>query len=250
MSEVVQPRTAEERRRTSPAEPQLPPMSRGQVALRLSLGAVGVAAVLCLLGLLLIHLPRGLDDFDGQLDRWLAARRTGLLDALTWAGSGAANTQTAIAVAVVAFFALRWWLGRWYESWVVATAIIGELLIFLVVTAVVHRPRPPVHHLDAAPPTSSYPSGHTGAAVALYGCLAVILWRYLHSRTQAVVLCTLLLLVPFAVGSSRLYRGMHYPTDVVAGAIGGALWLAVVLWVLLPRLPSPRDDQPASAVRR
>jgi len=100
--------------RSDHREPQLPPMSRGQVALRLTLGALGVVVLLCLLGLVLTHLPHGLDDFDAKVDRWLAARRTSLLDALTWAGSAAANTQTAIAVAVVAFFSLRWWLGRWY----------------------------------------------------------------------------------------------------------------------------------------
>ena len=47
----------------------------------------------------------------------------------------------------------------------------------------------------------------------------------------AVALC----LVPVAVGVSRLYRGMHFPTDVVAGAIGGGLWLLVVLLTLMPR---------------
>jgi undecaprenyl-diphosphatase len=156
-------------------------------------------------------------------------------------GSGSANTQTAIAVAFAAFFLLRWWLGRWYESWVVAAAIVGELLIFLVVTAAVHRPRPPVHRLDVAPPTSSFPSGHTGAAVALYGCLAVIAWRYLSSnhRRIAAVLCTFLWLIPAAVAISRAYRGMHYPSDIVAGALGGALWLAVVVWTFKPGPAAP-----------
>jgi undecaprenyl-diphosphatase len=225
-------------------------MSRGQVALRLGLGAVGVVLLLCVLGLVLTHLPRGMDDVDARVDQWLAGRRTHLLDALTWAGSGSANTQSVLTVAVLAFFVLRWWLGRWYESWVVAAAVVGELLVFLVVTAVVHRPRPPVHHLDVAPPTSSFPSGHTGAAVAVYGCLAVVLWRYLSSRTLAAVAAAVLLLVPFAVGASRLYRGMHYPTDVLAGALGGAAWLAVVLWVLLPRMPSPRAATPELAAAR
>ena len=65
--------------------------------------------------------------------------------------------------------ALRLWLGRWRESWTLPTPLVGELLAFLVVTAVVNRPRPGVPHLDAAAPTSSFPSGHTAPAVALYG---------------------------------------------------------------------------------
>jgi undecaprenyl-diphosphatase len=112
---------------------------------------------------------------------------------------------------------------------------VGELLVFLVVTAVVNRPRPDVPLLDAAPPTSSFPSGHTAAAVAFYGCLAVIVLRQLRPRWLAVTIATLLCLVPLVVGISRLYRGMHHPTDVVFGALGGGLWLALVLSTLLPR---------------
>jgi undecaprenyl-diphosphatase len=197
------------------------PGSRGTVAWRLGLGAAGVTALLVLLGLLVTHLSAG-----SRL----------ALDDLTVFGSGSANTQTAIAVTVVAGLLLRWWLGRWYESWVVVAAIVGELLIFLVVTAVVHRPRPPVRLMDVAPPTSSYPSGHTGAAVALYGCLAVIVLRYARPRQLAVVVAIMLWLVPVAVAGSRLYRGMHFPTDVLAGALGGGLWLLVVLATLLPRV--------------
>lgn len=60
-----------------------------------------------------------------------------------------------------------------------APVMAGELLTFLCVTLVVHRPRPPVARLDVAPETSSFPSGHTAAAVALYGCIAIlVLWIY------------------------------------------------------------------------
>lgn len=93
---------------------------------------------------------------------------------MTHLGTMTADTIVALAVTAVAVVGLRLWLGRWRESLVVV-AIVGELLIFLVITATVHRERPPVPQLDQAPPTSSFPSGHTGAAVALYGCLAVIL---------------------------------------------------------------------------
>jgi membrane-associated phospholipid phosphatase len=218
-----------------PAAPY--PGTRGMVAWRLGLGAVAVTAFLVLLGLALTHLAGAgtILTRDLQVDRWFAARRTSTLNTLTVFGSGSANTQTAIAVAAVAFLLLRWWLGRWYESWVVVAAIVGELVVFLAVTAAVHRARPAVPRLDVAPPTSSFPSGHTGAAVALYGCLAYLVLRYARRRALAVVCAVVLCLVPVAVGASRLYRGMHFPTDVVAGAVGGGLWLLVVLLTLMPR---------------
>ncbi len=218
-----------------PAPPY--PGSKGTVAWRLGLGAVGVTAFLVLVGLALTHLADAgaILTRDLPIDRWFAARRSATLDTLTVLGSGSANTQTAIAVAAVAFLLLRWWLGRWYESWVVVAAIVGELVVFLAVTAAVHRARPAVPRLDVAPPTSSFPSGHTGAAVALYGCLAYLVLRYARQRAVAVPCVVLLCLVPVAVGVSRLYRGMHFPSDVLAGAIGGGLWLLVVLLTLMPR---------------
>jgi membrane-associated phospholipid phosphatase len=160
------------------------------------------------------------------------------LDPLTHVGSGLADTTTCIAVAAVMVVVLRLWLGRWWESIVTVVAIQGELLIFLVITATVHRARPTVPHLDAAPPTSSYPSGHTGAAVALYGCLAIIVYRNVARRWLAGMIIAPLLALPFIVGLSRIYRGMHFATDVLAGAVAGGLWLAVVVIVLLVRRQS------------
>ena len=177
---------------------------------------------------------------DLAVERWLADQRTGTIDGMTKVGSSLANTQTAILVAAVAFFALRIWLGRFCESCVLVVSLGGELLIFLAVAALVQRPRPPVERLDAAPPTSSFPSGHTAASVALFGFLAVMLWRYADRRLGAV-LALALALIPFVVAASRMYRGMHYPTDVIAGALVGGVWLFCVLAVLLP---------PPSAIRR
>ena len=108
-------------------------------------------------------------------------------------------------------------------------AILGELFIFLLVTNTVHRQRPPVPRLDPAPPTSSFPSGHTAAAMALYGCLAIVLLRQMTHRRLARVLAVLCFCVPPIVAVSRVYRGMHYPTDVLFGAIGGGLWLLIAV---------------------
>ena len=247
MSDAPMATTQALRHTNTPAvtsQPQVHAGARRRVVGILAVGATSLTVLLILLGLGLTHLSDAgvLRRWDRSVDQWLFGHRTGGLDTLTRFGSGVANTQTAIAVGVVAFLLLRWWLGRWYESWVLALALVGELVVFLAVTAAVHRPRPDVPRLDEAPATSSFPSGHTGAAVALYGCLAVLLLRYGNSRL-GVLAAVLLGPVPVAVAASRLYRGMHYPTDVLAGALGGGIWLLVVLRVLLPR-PTRRASQP------
>ena len=208
---------------------------------RLVVGALLLAALLVGAGLLLTHVSDSWTQTDGALDRWFVAHRVGTWNAVTLVGSNMARTTTAAAVAVVAFFALRVWLRRWYESWVLVVALGGEVLIFLTVTAIVQRPRPDVPRLDQAPPTSSFPSGHTAAAVVVYGFLAFVIWRYMAHRGLATVICVLLIAVPVGVGMSRLYRGAHYPTDVIGGAVLGVVWLSFVISTLLPKEPpAPR----------
>lgn len=220
---------------------------RKVVAARLVGGAVALWGALSLIGLLITKVlsTNGSPPWDRGVDTWFAAHRTPALDTATVFGSAISNTQTVIAVTVVVVLLLRWRLGRWYESWVVVAAITGELLVFLAVTATVHRARPPVIELDVSPPTSSFPSGHTAAALALYGCLAILVVR-LWPSTATRVLAFLLFCLTLVVGVSRLYRGMHYLSDVVVGAIGGGLWLAVVVTTLLAH----RTSEQRAASRR
>lgn len=207
------------------------------IALRLVGGAVVLWGLFSLLGEFVAHvLVHGpVQSADRGVEVWFAARRAGVWNGVTMFGSGMAETYTAIGVTAVVVLLLRWRLGRWYESWVMVAAMVGELLVFYSVTMIVARPRPPVLRLDVAPPTSSFPSGHTAAAVALYGCIAVLVfWIYGRrraTRVAVVVLCC----IPVIVGMSRLYRGMHFPTDVLAGALIGGLWLLLVITTLLPR---------------
>jgi membrane-associated phospholipid phosphatase len=229
------------------------PLTRGS-AVRLVAGGVVLYLALAAVGLAITHLlsDSALVRADTAVSRWFAARRTPTLDTLTHIGTLLAETVTAIALSVLLFLVLRRWLGRWRESIGLVVAILGELFVFLLVTNTVHRPRPPVPRLDPAPPTSSFPSGHTAAAVALYGCLAVIVLRQMSNRWAARVIAVLCCCVPPIVGISRVYRGMHYPTDVLFGAIGGGGWLVIAVLVVVPpatygRGPRRRAGAPAVA---
>ena len=91
------------------------------------------------------------------------------------------------------------------------------------------EPRPLVKHLDVAPPTSSFPSGHTAAAVALYGAWALLAWQRSRSALLRGLLTLLATAVPIAVALSRMCRGMHDPTDVLAGVQVGTGWLTVTV---------------------
>jgi membrane-associated phospholipid phosphatase len=198
-------------------------------------GAVVIWLAFAGLGYLLGHSLRhsGLVHQDGAIDRWFAGHRHPFWNHVTKVATYGAETITVAALGLIAFVLLRWGLGRWQESLFLAVSIIGEVGIFVLTTWLVDRHRPSVPRLDSAPPTSSFPSGHTAAAVSLYGSLAIIAWHTARAgwiRTLATVAAVVL---PIAVATSRLYRGMHYLTDVLAGALLALCWLAVTHRLLL-----------------
>ena len=160
------------------------------------------------------------------------------------------ETPTIVALTALAAAVFRWKFGRWRESLVVIYAVVGETGIFMATTLLIDRPRPNVPKLDAAPPTSSFPSGHTAAAVCFYGAIAaIIIWHTRHRwiKVVAVVVCAA---VPLTIGGSRVYRGMHYPTDVLVGGLLGAIWLTVVLVYVRTHGAGGRCDAAVDADRR
>ena len=204
--------------------------------------ALAVLLVLVLLGLLVTRvLPHsGLGAADARVGPDLVRERTPMLTRYTYYATFLAETVTISVLAAMLFVVLRLTLRRWRESLFLGAAVVGEVLIFLVATLLIHRHRPAVPQLDAAPPTSSFPSGHTAASIALYGGLAVMAWRSEGARSARrrllrTVATVLALLIPIGVAFSRLYRGMHYPTDVIGGALLGICWLTATAVLLLPR---------------
>jgi membrane-associated phospholipid phosphatase len=176
-----------------------------------------------LLSKVLSHDAVGRDDAD--VSRWLAGHRNRDLNEVTSVTTKLAETLTITILAVLAVAVTAWVWRRWREPMLVAVAVAGEVTIFVTVTLLVDRSRPPVKHLDAAPPTSSFPSGHTAAAVALYGALAVLASERARSALVRGLFIALAVLVPLVVAASRMYRGMHYLSDVLGGLLLGWLWL-------------------------
>lgn len=207
------------------------------ITLRLVGGAIALWGLLSLIGVLVKHVLTfsRVGAWDHSVDVWFVAHRTGSLNTLTSYANDLANTRSVIAITIVVALILRWRLGRWHESGVLITVMVGEVVVFLAVTLTVRRPRPAVVQLDKAPPTSSFPSGHTMASMACYGAIAILLLWIYGRNWKTILIAVLLFCIPIVVGLSRLYRGMHYPTDVLAGALGGGLWLSLVISTLLPK---------------
>jgi undecaprenyl-diphosphatase len=206
-------------------------------------GYVVLVLVLTAFGYGLIHAApfAGLRDLDDDVNRWLAEHRTGALDTITAFWTTAINTLPAVVVALLVELRLSLWR-RWRDVVVVVSGLALELSVFLTVNALVDRPRPDVERLGELPHTSSFPSGHVAATIVLYGSVA--LFVSLSRRRAAVQWLAWSAVVVFAgsVAFSRVYRGMHHPSDVVVGALLGVACLSVA--VLATRLWTEPDGQP------
>ncbi|MER7925969.1 diacylglycerol kinase family protein [Streptomyces sp. NPDC096057] len=212
------------------------PRGTGGAAARIGALTVCQAAVIVGFGLLITGPARNVWPLtvEDHVDEGFERIRTSTLTTLSYLGSEAGNTLTIIAITLLTCVALLLLprLPMWRQAVFLAVAVSLQALVFLVVTLSVDRTRPHVHRLDASPPTSSYTSGHTGAATALYAGLAVLVLSRVR-RPWRWPLAGLLFLLPVIVGVSRLYRGMHHPTDVIGGMANGALSLLIVGRALL-----------------
>jgi membrane-associated phospholipid phosphatase len=186
------------------------------------LGWVLLSAVTVGIGLLLTHvlLHAGVGGWDERLNDWFVTQRTTTLNAITAVGTmiGSTMTVAAVAVVVVAVLAFR---RLWQDVGLIVIALTVEVAVFLTTTVMVSRPRPTVPRLDPSPPTSSFPSGHTAAALALWVTLAIVISRHVKSAVVRALVWIVAVALPIFIGLSRLYRGMHHPTDVLASILVG-----------------------------
>lgn len=208
-------------------------------------GALLTGLVIVGLGLLLTHVlvPAGVDSLDASVTAWFVRHRTPSLDEVTWYTTQLGSTTVIVGLAGVSTVILAW-RRLWADLVLLLGSLAAEFSVFLTATLLVDRTRPEVRRLDATPATSSYPSGHAAASIALYVSLAIILSAHVHSRVVRAVAWALAILIPISVALARLYRGMHHFTDVLASVLLGVA--AVLIGAFAARVWTAIDEARAA----
>jgi membrane-associated phospholipid phosphatase len=194
-----------------------------------SFGALLLCAILCgeLLGLL--ERPDGSIPFDSSITSWMVGHRnqgwTTLARVLSTLGSQTVLLPLTAAVAL-ALLARR----RFELAALLIAAWGGALLLYNLTKYFVHRPRPPSHiWLTDVGKTTSFPSGHATQSLATLVALALVGTAWISKPRWPALLLPIVLAA--GVGWSRVYLGVHWTSDVLAGWLIGAAWITIVLWL-------------------
>ncbi|MEC0094030.1 phosphatase PAP2 family protein [Paenibacillus macquariensis] len=186
--------------------------------------ATGFAVIAILVG------EQNIAWFDNRLISLIQGQEnvvlTPIMKFFTFIGSGLPITIITIIIMVVLYSVLKF---RWELLFFVGV-IAGSALLNVVLKLIFHRARPTIHRIVEAN-GYSFPSGHSMAAFTLYGVLCFLLWKHARGAFTRFLLIIIGSIMILAIGVSRIYLGVHYPSDVVGGYLASGTWLAVSIWI-------------------
>ena len=192
------------------------------------MGFVAAAAAIALFAALASAVKAGLtQSLDNSVLQFMASHRTKELDQvmveITTLGTGV----VVIMIVVVASIFLWQTQHRWSAA-VLLIGTVGGLLMDWLLKAFFQRPRPEIFPHGTMVYSSSFPSGHAMTALIAYGTVAYLIGRLQASPTMKRTTWGIAVLLVLGIGFSRMYLGVHYPSDILGGYIAGLAWLTFV----------------------
>lgn len=188
-----------------------------------------------------------LGTFDDAVSSYVVSFRSGTLTPyfrfMTEVGDRYA--YVIISIALGAYFFIR------HKNWKFIVQTVSVLLLStltnILLKSVINRARPSHEHLVEVT-TLSFPSGHSMSAMAFYGFLVYLAIVSKIPILLKTFIVTLLVVTILSVGISRIYLGVHYPSDVAAGFIGGLIWVTfcIVVFNIFSLLTKRKSARPVA----
>ena len=163
--------------------------------------------------------------FDVAVLQWFFHHRNATLDNVMLEIT-ALGSATVVNVVMLITIALLWQTGHRKSLTVLVIGAIGGAILNAILKAFFNRPRPLIVTWVTQVHSTSFPSGHAMESLIVYGAIAYVIARLQPaSRTRYAIWGGAALIIA-AIGTSRMYLGVHYPSDVIAGYCAGLAWLA------------------------
>lgn len=166
--------------------------------------------------------------FDEAVLTWVGTHRTDVLDQLALEITALGNTAT-LSVLVLAVASFLWLTRHRFSVLLLFTALAGGGALNWLLKDLFDRPRPAIIEWGTHVSSASFPSGHAMSAMIAYATVAYLGGRLEPTRLMRVVTWSFAAALILAIGASRIYLGVHYPSDVLAGFTAGLAWTAFVV---------------------
>lgn len=163
-------------------------------------------------------------SFDNYIIHAVQSAESPALTSLAKGLSLVGSSRLAIGISIVTLALLFFVLKHRMELILFVWVTIGSHLLNKLLKLWFNRERPTIHRLIEQA-GYSFPSGHSMAAFSLYGTIAYLLWRHLRRRGERAALILFTVLMTGGIGWSRIYLGVHYPSDVIGGYAASGAWL-------------------------
>ncbi len=165
-----------------------------------------------------------LADYDSLITDSVFSYRTpwltNYLTFMTHLGDAKGYLVVFSLLAVISYFGFK----RWKYTVQIIVVLVLALLSNLALKRFIDRARPDIEQLVVAK-SLSYPSGHAMVAMAFYGFVIYLIYKFRLHIAIKIGIILLLTLVILSIGISRIYLGVHYPSDVIGGYIAGFIWV-------------------------
>lgn len=173
---------------------------------------------------------REIIQFDQTVISFIQGLESPMLTVIMKVFTFIGSIKSIVVLSLLVVFFLYTVLKHRSELILFIAVVLGSNILFVSLKVFFQRARPDFHRLIEVG-GYSFPSGHATNALTLYGILTFLLWRHIPVRWRRMLLIFVSTMMIVMIGTSRIYLGVHYPTDIISGYLAGGFWLAMAIWI-------------------
>lgn len=187
---------------------------------------------------------KALSNYDSKVTNYIISYRNPTLNKIFQFITEVGDFNGYLIIAALSTILFYWKFRNWRFVLEMIFVLIISGLSNVALKQVINRARPDAEHLVSVA-TLSYPSGHAMSAMAFYGFLIYLFYNFKMNRWLKILVIITLALLILAIGISRIYLGVHYPSDIAGGYIAGFIWVifCIILFHVIDLLRKRRKSK-------
>ena len=180
--------------------------------------------------IILINVLNGnIEVFDAKIYEYISSLKSNFMTRFFKSITRFGDAEILIIIAVICLIFIK--NKKIGASTAINLASIG--LLNHILKIIIQRPRPPIEFRMVEESSFSFPSGHSMASMAFYGLIIYFVFKHIKNKPAKITICTALSIFIVFIGISRIYLGVHYASDVIAGFIASIAYLIIYIRVVL-----------------